>query len=86
MKYQILIVALLLTGCATTNSDYKTYVEQTAKLQQASSMTEAACLMVLAEAVKDANDLFKTSIISHLDRCKKEPVKLTPPKQNWLDF
>jgi len=86
MKKLILVfISAISTGCATSNS-YQLYVEQTTKLQQANSMTEAACLMVLAEAVKDANDLFKTSIISHLDRCKKEPVKLNPPTKNWLDF
>ena len=53
-KYLLLPVFIVLTGCASTN-EYQQYLDATSKVQQAQNASEAACLLVLAEAMKTAN-------------------------------
>ena len=86
MKKISIVFLLLLTGCASTSSDYKNYVENTSRLQQSVHAAESACLLVLAEAMKTADSVTKISISNQIDKCKKETPRIDPPKKNWLGF
>lgn len=78
-----LTIGLILTGCASTG-EYQSYIDQTTKIQQSINASEAACFLVLAEAMKTADAIAKTAISTQIDKCKKEPPKIDPPTRNWL--
>jgi len=78
--------AIILTGCASApkSSDYQIYAEQTAKIIQATSASEAACFLVVAEGVKSGDNSTKTVIATQIERCKKDTPKIEAPKKSWL--
>ena len=80
---QSVALVALLTGCAST-ADYQSYVEQSSRIQQAINASEAACFLVLAEAMKTADSSAQTAISTQIEKCKKEPPKIEPPTKNWL--
>lgn len=88
----ISIISILLVGCATTaGSNYHLYLEQTSKLAASQNAAEAACLLVIAEGMKNSKeDSSKVIFASQIDRCRKEPIKIQPPPpaktKNWLVF
>lgn len=84
-KYLLIASALVLSGCASTNKDYQQYIETTTKLQQAINSSESACLLVLAEAMKTADPIMRGAIAAQIDKCRKEPPRIQPPR-NWLGF
>jgi hypothetical protein len=73
----------MFTGCASTDINYIQYLEQTHRLSASQNAAEAACLLVLAEGIKQGDNQTKTMLASQIDKCKKEPIKIMPPK-NWL--
>jgi len=81
----LLTASLILAGCASTN-DYQTYIDHTSRVQQSINASEAACFLVLAEAMKNADTIAKTAISTQIDKCKKEPPKIESPGKNWLGF
>lgn len=83
-KYLLIVTSTVLVGCASTN-EYQQYIESTSKIQQSINASEAACLLVLAEAIKTADPIVKAAISAQIDKCKKEPPKINPPR-NWLGF
>ncbi len=83
MKSAIITLACLLTGCATSNQ-YSQYLEQTNRLAASQNAAEAACLLVIAEGIKTADANSKALLVTQIDKCRKEPIKLEPPKKNWL--
>jgi uncharacterized lipoprotein YajG len=85
MKSIILIPVFVLAGCAAS-PNYKIYADQTTKIQQAAAASEAACFLVLAEAIKTANDSAKAMISGQIDRCKRETPRIEAPRKNWLGF
>jgi len=85
MKLPVLVsLVAVLGGCAT--KDYQLYAEQTAKIIQANSAAESACFLVMAEGLKAGDNSTKTAITTQLEKCKKESIKIEPPKKNWLGF
>lgn len=85
MRLPLLIAAALATaGCAT--KDYQMYAEQTAKIIQANSASEAACYLVVAEGIKSGDNSTKTAITTQIEKCRKDSIKIEPPKKNWLGF
>lgn len=85
MKYYTIIFAALLSGCASAPVGYVQYLEQTSKLVAGQNAAEAACLLVIAEGMKTSDASSKAVLASQIDKCRKEPIKLEPPK-NWLGF
>jgi len=83
MKILSLASLVVLTGCATADPNYLQYLEQTQRQSAGQLAAESACLLVLAEGIKQADNQTKTILASQIDRCRKEPVKIMPPK-NWL--
>jgi PBP1b-binding outer membrane lipoprotein LpoB len=79
MKRAILI-SLLLTGCSTVPNGYLEYLEQTSKLAASQNAAEAACLLVIAEGIKNGDNATKAIIASQIDKCRKDPIKIEPPK------
>lgn len=86
MKLTLLTIALALSGCAATSGHYSQYLEQTTKLAASQNAAEAACLLVIAEGIKTADANNKALLASQIDKCRKEPIKIEPPKRNWLGF
>ena len=74
---------VMLTGCASTDINYIQNLEQSHRLAASQNAAEAACLLVLAEGIKQGDNQTKTMLASQIDKCKKEPIKIEPPK-NWL--
>jgi hypothetical protein len=84
MKLAIIPLTFALTGCVTTSGQYSQYLEQTNRLAASQNAAEAACLLVIAEGIKTADPNGKALLVSQIDKCRKEPIKLEPPKKNWL--
>lgn len=84
MKLILLAIALALSGCATTSGHYSLYLEQTSRLAASQNAAEAACLLVIAEGIKTADANNKAMLASQIDKCRKDPIKIEPPKKNWL--
>lgn len=82
----ILFSVILFTGCATKVNEYQLYVEQTAKIIQATNASEAACMLVVAEGVKSADAATKIAIATQIDRCKKQTPQIQPPKKGLFGF
>lgn len=83
-KYLIIGISLVLAGCASTGKEYQQYIESTSKIQQSINASEAACLLVLAEAIKTADPIIKAAISAQIDKCKKEPPRIEPPNRGIL--
>lgn len=79
MKKSLLLL-LLLGGCSTMPAGYLEYLEQTSKLAASQNAAEAACLLVIAEGIKNGDNATKAIIASQIDKCRKEPIKIEPPK------
>jgi len=80
------LTGLALTGCASfgdSNRDYQIYAEQTAKIVAATNASEAACFLVIAEGVKTGDSAVKAAIATQIEKCKKPPPKIEPPKLFW---
>lgn len=85
MKSIIICVSLILTGCSTVPAGYNQYLEQTSKLAASQNAAEAACLLVIAEGMKTGDASSKAVLASQIDKCRKDPIKIEPPK-NWLGW
>lgn len=84
MKLVILTLAFLISGCAATSNNYTLYLEQTSRLAASQNAAEAACLLVIAEGIKTSDANNKALLASQIDKCRKDPIKIEPPKKNWL--
>lgn len=83
MKIISLASLVILTGCATADTSYLQYLDHKAKLAASQNAAEAACLLVIAEGMKNSDQNSKILLSNQIDRCKKEPIEIEPPK-NWL--
>lgn len=73
----------MLVACATPDANYLQYLDQTSRLAASQNASEAACLLVIAEGMKNSDANSKALLSSQIDKCKREPIKIVPPK-NWL--
>jgi PBP1b-binding outer membrane lipoprotein LpoB len=76
---KLFLIPLLLTGCASMPPGYLEYLEQTNKLVASQNAAEAACLLVIAEGIKTGDTATKAIMASQIDKCRKEPIKVSPP-------
>jgi hypothetical protein len=83
-KLIFILLGLAVSGCSALNKDYQTYAEHTSKIISATTASEAACMLVLAEGVKSGDNSTKTAISTQIEKCKKDTPKIEPPKRNWL--
>lgn len=86
LNNSILLVCVLLAGCATTN-DYQTYVDTQKTLNKDYTMAELARISALTEIVKDTQDVsVKIEAIRALQEIQrsKKPLKIDRPK-SWLE-
>lgn len=83
MKKYLLVSLIALSGCASTN-EYQQYLDATSKIQQAQNASEAACLLVLAEAIKTADPVIRAAISVQIDKCKKDAPRIDPPNRGIL--
>lgn len=83
VKLSIVLASMMLVACATPDANYLQYLDQTSKLAASQNAAEAACLLVIAEGMKNSDSNSKAILSSQIDKCKKDPIKLVPPK-NWL--
>jgi len=82
----LILVCLLLSGCASTN-DYNTYVETQKALNRDYTMAELARISALTEIVKDSQDTaVKIEAIKALQEIQrnKKPLQIDRPK-SWLE-
>ena len=77
---KLFLIPLLLTGCASMPPGYLEYLEQTNKLVASQNAAEAACLLVIAEGIKDSDTAGKAVMAAQIDKCRREPIKVVPPK------
>ena len=87
MKYLILL-CVLLTGCATTNKDFELYLEAQKSISRDATMSEAARISVLIEMTKSSDNQVKMEAIRALQEIQrsKSPIIIEAPKKNWLGF
>jgi PBP1b-binding outer membrane lipoprotein LpoB len=80
----ILIVCLLLTGCATTDN-YQVYVEAQKSLSRDATVAEAARIAALTDMVKSSDNEVKIQAIRALQEIQrsKRQVIIQQPK-GWL--
>lgn len=81
----ILLVCLLLTGCATVDN-YPVYVEAQKSLSRDATVAEAARIAALTEMVKSSDNEVKIQAIKALQEIQrsKRPIIIQQPK-SWLD-
>jgi len=86
MKYLIL-VCVLLVGCAT-NNDFELYLEAQKAISRDATMSEAARISVLIEMTKSSDNQVKMEAIRTLQEIQrsKTPIVIEAPKKNWLGF
>ena len=82
MKYAILSIVLLLSGCATQTHNY---YEAAKAISKDVTMSQNACWAAVRDIAKNGNDSVKINAIALAEKCKNESVKLSAPK-NWLGF
>ncbi len=79
---RFVLLALLLTGCATT-SDYQMYVDTQKTLNKDYTMAELARISALTEIVKDSQDsnvrIQAIRALQEIQRSKK-PLQIQPNK------
>ena len=77
----ILLLCLLLTGCATTDN-YPVYVEAQKSLSRDATVAEAARIAALTEMVKSADNEVKIQAIKALQEIQrsKRPIIIQQPK------
>ena len=77
----ILLLCLLLTGCATTDN-YPVYVEAQKSLSRDATVAEAARIAALTEMVKSADNEVKIQAIKALQEIQrsKRPIFIQQPK------
>jgi PBP1b-binding outer membrane lipoprotein LpoB len=85
---RIILLALLLTGCATT-SDYQIYVDTQKNLNKDYTMAELARISALTEIVKDSTDsnirIQAIKALQEIQRSKR-PLVIEQPKKNLFGF
>ncbi len=81
----ILLLCLLLSGCASTDY-YPIYVEAQKSLSRDATVTEAARIAALTEIVKSSDNEVKIQAIRALQEIQssKRPIMIQQPK-SWLD-
>ena len=77
----ILLLCLLLTGCATTDN-YPVYVEAQKSLSRDATVAEAARIAALTEMVKSSDNEVKIQAIRALQEIQrsKRPIFIQQPK------
>jgi uncharacterized protein YcfL len=80
MKLIILAVSFVISGCAASTNNYAHYLEQTSRLAASQNAAEAACLLVIAEGIKTSDSSTKAVVASQIDKCRKDPIKIEPPR------
>ena len=82
MKIILVVLTLLLAGCAT-NNDYQTYVDTQKALNKDYTMAELARISALTEIVRDSKDvsirLQAIKALQEIQRTKK-PLVIQPNK------
>ena len=86
MKYLILL-SVLLTGCAT-NNDFELYLEAQKSISRDATMSEAARISVLIDLTKSSDNQVKMEAIRALQDIQrsKTPIIIEAPKKNWFGF
>lgn len=84
-KLKIIFAGIMLSGCATYDANYSQYLELTNRLASSQNAAEAACLLVIAEGIKNGDPSTKVLLSSQIEKCKRDPIKVNPPR-NWLGF
>lgn len=86
MKISILLLTLLLSGCAYLGpKDYATYVESSKSISKDVTMAQTACWSAITEIAKNGDQGAKVGAVALAEKCKTEPIRLQAPK-NWLGF
>ena len=86
MKYLILL-CILLTGCAT-NNDFELYLEAQKSISRDATMSEAARISILIEMTKSSDNQVKMEAIRAVQEIQrsKTPIIIEAPKKNWFGF
>ena len=83
MKYAMLMSVVLLTGCATNNSQYYDTVKSVSK---DNTMSQTACWAAISDIAKGGDNSAKVGAISLAERCKNQSINIEPPKRNIFGF
>jgi uncharacterized lipoprotein YmbA len=81
----VAVIALGLTGCATANKE-QLYYDASKAISKDLTVAQSACWGAIGEIAKGASDSVKINAIALAEKCKNDPVKVTPPKKNWFGF
>lgn len=88
MKTSIISLAIMsttLVGCASTNTN-QLYYDATKSVSKDQTITQSACWATVGEIAKNPDPAAKMVALSLAEKCRVEPVKITPPKKSWLGF
>lgn len=84
MKLFITLSAcLLLTGCATLNSQ-TVYYETVKSISRDNTVSQTACWSAISDIAKSGDSSAKIGAIALAEKCKSDSVKIESPKRNWL--
>ena len=87
MKYSIITITFLLSGCAYLGpKDYSQYVETAKSISKDSTVAQTACFAAVTEIAKGGDQGAKVGAIALAEKCKNDTLKVQAPKRNWLGF
>lgn len=85
MKFTIIGLVLMLSGCATANKD-QLYYDASKSISKDQTVTQSACWAAIGEIAKNGDNSVKVGAIALAEKCKAEAVKIEAPKKSWLGF
>lgn len=83
MKYFIISVMVLLTGCASTDN---VYYETIKSVSKDNTMSQTACWAAISEIAKTGDNSAKVGAISLAEKCKNDSINIQAPKKNIFGF
>lgn len=79
----LILLCLILGGCATTSND-QLYYDTAKAISRDATVSQTACFAAVAEIAKQGDNGVKISAIALAEKCKNDTIKLEAPKRNIL--
>lgn len=82
-KLMIILLCLVLGGCATASKD-QLYYDTAKAISRDTTVSQAACFAAVSEIAKQGDNGVKIGAIALAEKCKNETIKIEAPKRNIL--
>ena len=88
MKLVIILLAVFITGCASTTEEYALYLETQKSISRDQAMMEASRVLALVEMTKSNNPAVQATGVMLLQQLQQgnKSVVIEPPKKGIFGF